>query len=116
MGILQCGAPFGLHLPPMADRSILRRMGMTRGWSRELALAALGLIVGFGAMPMLIFYVGTATLGPYEGASVARTYDGVYRGLGTGSAASWIVVLGPYGIYLLFKTLRRCWRLGARAA
>ena len=34
----------------------------------------------------------------------------LFAGLGQGSIASWVVVLGPYGLYLLFKGLRAWWR------
>ncbi len=79
-----------------------------------MALASLA--VGFGILPLLIFLAGSTLLGRYEGASAARIYATVYRGLGEGSAASWIVVLGPYGLYLLFRGLKVWWRAGARLA
>jgi hypothetical protein len=40
-------------------------------------------------------------------------YHSLYHGLAEGSTASWIVVIGPYGIYLLFKALRAWWRASA---
>ncbi len=94
--------------------TILRRLGLAGAWTRELALAGLALALGFGVLPAAIFWAGSATLGRYEGASPAAIYGGVYRGLEAGSIASWIVVLGPYGLYLLFKALRLWWRSGAR--
>jgi hypothetical protein len=94
----------------------LKRLGLAGGWSRELALAALALALGFGILPALIFFAGSATLGRYEGASLEAVYDGVYRGLQGGSLASWTVVLGPYGLYLLFKALRLWWRSSAGLA
>ncbi len=95
---------------------ILERLGLAGGWSRELALAAVALAFGFGILPVLIFFAGSATLGRYEGASIGGVYEAVYRGLEAGSLASWIVVLGPYGLYLLFKALRLWWRSSARLA
>jgi hypothetical protein len=65
-------------------------------------------------MPVLIFYAGVATLGRYEGASLGHLYHSLFTGFREGSIASWVVVLGPYGIYLLFKGLRIWWRLSAR--
>jgi hypothetical protein len=100
----------------MGQRNLLVRLGLPSAWSQELALAALGLALGFGLMPMLIFFAGSAALGRYEGASLPRLYGSLYQGLGAASSASWIVVLGPYGLYLLFRALRFCWRSGARAA
>ena len=91
-------------------RRILERAGLTSPWSVELALAALGLLIGVGIMPMLIFYAGAATLGRYEGASLGRLYHSLFVGLGQPSIAAWVVLLGPYGLYLLFQGLRAWWR------
>ena len=94
-------------------RRILNRAGLTSPWSVELALAALGLLFGAAIMPMLIFYAGAATLGRYEGASLGHLYHSQFAGLGQASIASWVVLLGPYGLYVLFKGLRAWWRAGA---
>jgi hypothetical protein len=91
-------------------------MGMTSQWSVELMLAALGLLIGVGLMPILIFYAGVSTLGRYEGASLGHLYRSLFTGIAQGSIASWVVFLGPYGIYLLFKGLRAWWRASARLA
>ena len=80
----------------------------------ELGVAALGLLTGVGIMPVLIFYAGVATLGRYEGAGLGHLYHSLFVGFGEGSIASWVVVLGPYGLYLLFKGLRLWWRASAR--
>ena len=100
----------------MRSKTILKRLGLTGGFSREVALAAIALAVGFGLMPLLIFVAGASSLGRYEGATAARVYESIYRGLPAASLASWIVVLGPYGLYLLGKGLRAWWRAGARLA
>ncbi len=99
----------------MDSKSTLQRTALVGAWSRELLLAALALGLGLAVMPLLIFYAGTASLGPYEGASLSGMYGNIYQGLAAGSPASWIVVLGPYGFYLLLKVLRIWWR-GARSA
>jgi hypothetical protein len=95
-------------------RRLFRRFGLTSPWSVELSLAGLGLLIGSGLMPILIFYSGVATLGRYEGASLERLYQSLLAGLGQASIASWVVLLGPYGLYLLFKALRLWWRAGAQ--
>jgi hypothetical protein len=99
----------------MGSKSILARAGLTSAWSQEIALAAVALLVGFGLMPVLIFFTGSAVLGRYEDASVGRLFDSLYDGLFRGSLASWGVVLGPYVLYLLFKVLRFGWRVGRPA-
>ena len=79
----------------------------------EIAAAALALAFGAFLLPLCIFYSGSAALGRYEGATAERIYSTVFDGLGHGSIAAWIVVLGPYALYLLFKALRLWWRVGA---
>ena len=96
--------------------AILNRVGLTSPWSVELGLAAAGLAMGMGIMPVLIFYAGAASLGRYEGASLGHLYHSLFQGLGEGSIASWVVLLGPYGLYLLFRGLRAWWRAGAHPA
>jgi hypothetical protein len=97
----------------MSIRRLLRRPGLDSPWSAELGLAVLGLLIGIGLMPVLIFYAGAATLGRFEGASLGRLYHSLLQGLGEASVASWTVLLGPYGLYLLFKALRVWWRASA---
>jgi hypothetical protein len=104
---------FRLQLCDMHLAEILKRHGMTSGWTVELGLALIGLLVGGGLMPILIFFVGVSLLGRYEGASLGHTFSALYGGLVHGSIASWVVFLGPYGLYLLFMGLRTWWRAGA---
>ena len=87
--------------------------GLTPGWSRELWLSGIALVTGCAVLPGLIFFAGAGALGRYEGATVLGIYRSVYAGLSTGSMASWVVLLGPYGLYLLYKGLKACWRIGA---
>jgi len=79
-------------------------------------MAAITLFAGFVLMPALIFFAGAGALGRYEGASVSRLFSSIYGGLRTGSVASWIVLLGPYGLYLIFKGLRLWWRASSKLA
>jgi len=97
----------------MVIRRIFRRFGLTSPWSVELAAAALGLLLGIGLMPVLIFYAGAFTLGRYEGAGLGPLYRSLWAGFGNASIASWVVLLGPYGLYLLFRGLRAWWRASA---
>jgi len=93
-----------------------RRWRRLSAWSREAIAALLALGVGGALMPLLIFFAGAALLGRYDGASAARIYDTVYGGLRSGAASSWIVLLGPYVLYLLARALAAGWRAaGTRA-
>lgn len=100
----------------MRFSQIVERLAQTRGWSRELWLSGMALLIGFALMPVIIFFAGVVILGRYEGASLRRLYTSLYGGLETGSVASWVVLLGPYGLYLTFKALRLWWRLSAKLA
>jgi hypothetical protein len=100
----------------MRFSKISSRLGLTSRWARELWMTGIALLVGFALMPVLIFFAGSSLLGRYEGASVQRIYGSVYHGLEAGSVASWIVLLGPYGLYLIFKGLRSWWRGSANLA
>jgi hypothetical protein len=80
----------------------------------ELTVAAVGLLFGVTLMPVLIFYAGVAALGRFDGASLGALFSSIFGGLREASVASWVVLLGPYGLYLLFKALRAWWRASAR--
>jgi hypothetical protein len=86
------------------------------GWARELRLTGIALVTGFAVLPVLIYFAGISLLGRYEGASLRGIFASVYGGLAKGSVASWIVLLGPYGLYLLFRGLRAWWRASAKLA
>jgi hypothetical protein len=100
----------------MTIRATLKSFAEANPWSVEVGLAALGLLIGVGLMPILIFYAGVRALGRYEGASLGHLYHSLFVGLGQASLASWAVLLGPYGLYLLFKVLRLWWRASAHLA
>jgi hypothetical protein len=93
-----------------------RRFAKDSPWGAELVAAAVGLLLGVVLMPVLIFLAGVTALGRFEGASLEHLYSSVFQGLGAGSIASWVVILGPYGLYLLFRALRGWWRAGAGTA
>jgi hypothetical protein len=92
----------------------IRKMASDRPWAAELVVAVVGLALGLVLMPVLIFYVGVAALGRYDGASLGHLYASLFAGLKEASVASWIVFLGPYGLYLLFRALRGWWLASAR--
>jgi hypothetical protein len=90
--------------------------GQSGGWLRELVLTVALLLAGLLLMPLLIFFAGSSTLGRYEGASIGRLFQNIYGTLQSGSVASWVVLLGPYGLFLLFRALRYWWRASAKLA
>jgi hypothetical protein len=94
--------------------SNLLRLARQRPWAAELTVAGIGLLFGVTLMPVLIFYAGVAALGRFDGASLGTLYSSLFQGLREESIASWVVFLGPYGLYLLFKALRAWWRASAK--
>jgi hypothetical protein len=92
----------------------LAHLAEERPWAAELAVAGIGLLLGVILMPVLIFYAGVAALGRFDGASLGHLYSSLLEGLREASIASWMVFLGPYGLYLLFRALRAWWRASAR--
>ena len=93
----------------------LRKIASDRPWAAELVVAGVGLALGLVLMPVMIFYAGVAALGRYDGASLGRLYSSLFEGLKEASVASWIVFLGPYALYLLYRALLGWWRASARA-
>jgi hypothetical protein len=89
------------------------RGGRVNGFVKQLSIAGLGLGFGLGLLPILIYFAGVNLLGRYEGASLVRTYQSIYAGLAAGSIAAWIVVLGPYLLFLLGRALLAWWRAAA---
>jgi hypothetical protein len=97
----------------MPTLNVLGRWRRLRGLSRELAIALVALVIGIALMPALIFLAGSSALGRYEGASAGRLYQSILGGLEQGSPSAWIVILGPYGLYVLFRILEAWWRVGS---
>jgi hypothetical protein len=100
----------------MPFKTIIRLFGETRPWVLELGAAGIGLILGLALMPGLIYLAGSTILGRYDGASLRSSYASLFSGAAGGSVASWIVILGPYGLYLIFRGLRAWWRVSAKLA
>jgi hypothetical protein len=97
----------------MSLLSSITEFAEERPWAVELIAAVTCLVIGVAVMPLAIFYTGAAALGRYEGASVGHLYSSVFAGFGEGATAAWVVILGPYGLYLLFRLLRLWWRAGS---
>jgi hypothetical protein len=99
----------------MADIAYNCRVMSKSALKKNLLPVAIGLLAGAVAFPALIYGVGVAVLGPYDGGNLAGTYKIVLGGLAHGSIASWIVVLGPYLLWHLARLLRYWWRAIGKA-
>lgn len=79
------------------------------GWlRRELILAGILIAVGALLLPVAIYFIGQALLGPYsdEGYGLGRLYGDIFGDLAAGFAPAWILVLSPWlGIQVLRLSL-----------
>ena len=87
-----------------------RRYRRTRGLTRELLTLGLCLVLGLLLMPILIFLVGQAELGPYANGGLGSLLGDYDVTLAKGSLAFWLVALGPYGALWLLRGLRLWFR------
>ena len=87
-----------------------RRYRRTRGLTRELLTLGLCLVLGLLLMPVLIWLVGKAELGPYANGGLGSLLGDYYVTLAKGSLAFWLVALGPYGALWLLRGLRLWFR------
>ncbi len=79
-----------------------RRYRQTRGLQHELLAFGLCLAFGLIVMPLLIWAIGSAKLGPYAGGGLGALWGDYLLALLKGSLAYWLVALGPYaGLWLL---------------
>jgi hypothetical protein len=83
-----------------------RRYRRTRGPQRELLTFALCIAVGLLVMPLLIWLMGTAVLGPYVKGGPGNLLADYYLALAKGSLAYWLVALGPYAAVWLLRGVR----------
>ena len=87
-----------------------RRYRRTHGMRRELLTLALCLGAGLVVMPILIWVVGKAVLGPYANGGLGALLGDYYTTLYQGSLAYSLVALGPYGALWLLRGLRAWFR------
>ena len=84
-----------------------------RGIARELITFVIGAFAGLVLLPLLIYVAGRVLLGPYVRSATDPTPAGPLQmwtdylgGLAQGSLAYWLVLLGPYVMYLLVRLAR----------
>jgi hypothetical protein len=96
-----------------AWRSYRRRKGL----AREATTFVLGIVAGLVVMPLGIYFVGHVLLGGYLRSPTDTTPAGLpaffadyLAGLSAGELAHWLVLLGPYVMYLIFRIGRSAFR------
>ena len=83
-----------------------RRYRRTRGIKRELLTLGLCLAIGLAVMPILIWVIGSARLGPYANGGLGALLSDYYVALSKGSLAYWLVALGPYAALWMLRAAR----------
>jgi hypothetical protein len=71
----------------------------------EVKRALLGLGLGLVLVPVFVFGFGRLTLGPYEG-TIGGFLGTLYLDLVKGAPGAVGLVLGPYGLYVLWRLTR----------
>jgi hypothetical protein len=77
-------------------RQFWRFYRRSSGAKHEFVALCLGLAVGLAVLPLLIWLVGKATLGPYTNGGLLALWRDFFVALAQGSLAYWLVALGPY--------------------
>lgn len=72
---------------------------------RESIIALLLLGVGLVALPLAVFYVGTAFFGAYEGGTggAGSFLDAIFSALAGGDRGAWLLVLSPFVVITLLR-------------
>ena len=80
-------------------------------WKKELAVAAILLVVGMLGLPLAIYAVGQQVIGPYgEEGDVVDLIAEIWSALREGQWAAWLLVLSPYVVIQLLRLTRLIWR------
>jgi hypothetical protein len=86
-------------------------------WRRETAVAAGALLVGLVLLPLAIWFVGEALIGPYEGGDGALALaEQFWLDLLALQPAAWLLALSPYALVLFLRLGWRALRAPAPAA
>jgi len=83
-----------------------RRYRRSSGAGHELVGFAICLVLGVIVMPILIYAVGSARLGPYANGGLFALWRDYVVALGHLSLAFWLVALGPYAALWMLRGAR----------
>jgi len=82
---------------------------------RLLLLLSASFLFGLILLPGVIYLGGLLILGRLDGATLLGQYASLYRDLGHGHLAAWLVVLGPALLLMLARGLIAVWRRSGQA-
>lgn len=72
------------------------------------------LFFGLVALPVLIWFVGTAVFGAYGGAGFAEFYGTLSGKIRSGDLVAWFLVLSPWLAWLVLRLTVFGWRAVAK--
>jgi hypothetical protein len=78
-------------------------------WRREARLAVAAIGFGLLALPFAVYVVGQLLLGEYSGGPMALA-ETIWLDLLSLRLPAWTLVLSPYIIIQLARSVRRVWR------
>lgn len=78
---------------------------------RELLLFVFLLLAGLSLLPLAIFFVGDLIFGEYGGDGFGHFLESIFKRLGNGDRFAWLLVLSPYIVLQLLRSMRIAWRL-----
>lgn len=81
----------------------------TPNWRREIRIAAVLLGFGLLVLPFAVYVVGQRLLGEYSAGAMALA-ERIWLDLLAFELPAWILVLSPYVIVQLVRSVRRLWR------
>lgn len=72
---------------------------------RHLSWVAAALLFAAAVLPFLVYYTGTATLGPYAGGGPLQFLADFYRDVGRLRLGAWLLLLGPATLVIVWRVL-----------
>jgi hypothetical protein len=72
---------------------------------RHLSWVAAALLFAAAVLPFLVYYTGTATLGPYAGGGPLQFLADFYRDVGRLRLGAWLLLLGPATLVIIWRML-----------
>jgi hypothetical protein len=72
---------------------------------RHVAWVAMVAVVAAVALPVAVFYTGTATLGPYAGGGLAQFMADYVADLARLRAGAWVLLLGPVALVAAWRLI-----------
>jgi hypothetical protein len=74
-------------------------------FKRHFAWVAAALVFAAAVLPFLVYYTGTATLGPYAGGGPLQFLADFYGDLGRLRPGAWLLLLGPATLVIIWRLL-----------